>query len=407
ARKLYGRADLEWRSPEQGDAIATIVSCVEQVIIVLPTGAGKSLLFMLPCTLPDSGVTVLVVPLVSLRGDLLRRLGELGVDHLVWRPGEQRDASLVLVTVEAACTRDFVSYAQRLVATQLLDWIVVDESHLTVTASEYRESMVELASIRKLRAQFVYLTATLPPSMQAEFGEQNYLLDPKVIRASTNRPNIFYMVGKAVHGAGSLLQQGAAKAREAWHESGLFDASKDKIVLYVRTLAEADELASLLGCSSYTSESGTSEEKEEILAEWVQSADKPYIVATSALSAGFDHPHVRLVMHINEPDSLIDFAQESGRAGRDGREAYSFVLLPTGWRTVQGGPTAENVGKAGVSARKGLERKAMHRYLRGGEWFRTCLSDHLDLPRDRRWCMEGEDVACSVCTVGHRERIGP
>jgi superfamily II DNA helicase RecQ len=51
-------------------------------------------------------------------------------------------------------------------------------------------------------------------------------------------------------------------------------------------------------------------------------------MAISALSAGFDYTHVRLIMHINEPDSLIDFAQESRRAGQDGKEAYSIVLLP-------------------------------------------------------------------------------
>ncbi|KAK1076625.1 hypothetical protein LTR33_008780, partial [Friedmanniomyces endolithicus] len=163
AKKLYGNDGMGWKSAEQEQALTTIMSWTEQVVAILPTGAGKSLLFMLPCTLPDAGITVLVVPLVSLRGDLLRRLRELRIDHIEWSSGERRESGLVLVTAEAASTKDFMIYARALIAQQELDRIVVDECHLTVTA-------------------FVYLTATLPPSMYAESEERNCLVHPKVIR---------------------------------------------------------------------------------------------------------------------------------------------------------------------------------------------------------------------------------
>jgi superfamily II DNA helicase RecQ len=88
----------------------------EQVVTVLPTGAGKSLLFMLLCTLPDAQVTILIVPLVSLRGDLLRRMQALKIDHLKWAPRERREVALVIVSTEAASTKDFMKYARRLVA---------------------------------------------------------------------------------------------------------------------------------------------------------------------------------------------------------------------------------------------------------------------------------------------------
>lgn len=58
----------------------------------------------------------------------------------------------------------------------------------------------------------------------------------------------------------------------------------------------------------------------------------PYIVATTALAEGFDYPYVRLVINVDEPESLVIFAQESGRAGRDGKRAYSVVLLPKTWQ---------------------------------------------------------------------------
>ena len=158
-----------------------------------------------------------------------------------------------------------MKYARRLVAEQKLDRIVVDECHLTVVAAEYRPSIIELTAIRSLRTQFVYLTATLPPSMRAEFEERNYLYHPTVIRAPSNRPNIFYMVRKIDARAGSLLKQAAAEAKEAWTDSGFFDHTYDKIILYVRTCKDADDLAELLGCSSYTAESGTPVEKKQIL----------------------------------------------------------------------------------------------------------------------------------------------
>jgi superfamily II DNA helicase RecQ len=181
------------------------MSWTEQVVTILPTGARKSLLFMLLCTLPDARTTILIIPLVSLYRDMLQRVKEMRIDHLEWYTGESREAALVLVSTEAALSKDFVKYTRRLIAEQKLDRIVVDECHQTVVAVDYRPSIVELTTIRSLRTQFVYLTATLPPSIRAEFEERNYLYHPKVIRASSNRPNIFYIVRKIDTHAGSLL----------------------------------------------------------------------------------------------------------------------------------------------------------------------------------------------------------
>ena len=144
---------------------------------------------------------------------------------------------------------------------------MVDECHLTITAAGYRQSIVDLVIIRSLRTQFVYLTATLPPSMQAEFEERNHLLRPKVIRASSNRPNIFYIVCKATNRQGSFLEQAIARVRDAWDQLGLFDKSRNKIILYVRTRDKAKDLTQLLGYSTYTARSGTATEKETIIAE--------------------------------------------------------------------------------------------------------------------------------------------
>ena len=407
-QRLYGAEDVAWKSTEQERALSAVMSWTEQVVAILPTGAGKSMLFMLPCTLPDAEITVLVVPLVSLRGDLIRRLRDLQIDHIEWQPGERRESGLVLVSVEAAATKDFMGWARTLVARQKLDRIVIDECHLTVTAAAYRQSIEDLAAIRSLRTQFVYLTATLPPSMQREFEERNHLIRPTVIRASSNRPNIFYMVRKAIGGAGSLLEQAATEAQDAWTRSGLFEEGRDKIILYVRTRREAEELAGLLRCNAYTARSGSAMEKSEIVRGWTQSAGQPFMVATSAFAEGFDYPHIRMVINVNEPDSIVLFAQESGRAGRDGERAYSLVLLPSTWKTSYiGDVDSENLFPAtrDISLGKQRERGAMHKYLTGRQCFRTSLSEHLDMPEQRRWCM-GADVPCDVCKEPHDGPIG-
>jgi superfamily II DNA helicase RecQ len=223
---------------------------------------------MLLYTLPDAGVTILIVPLVSLYGDMLRHVREMKIDHLEWQPSESWEAVLILVSAEAVLSKDFIKYACRLVAEQKLDRIVVNECHLTVVAAAYRPSIIELIAIRSLRTQFVYLTATLPLSMRAEFEERNYLYNPIVIRVLSNRLNIFYIVRKTDAYTRSLLKQAAVKAEEVWTDLGFFDYAYNKIIIYVRTYKDVDSLAELLSCSSYTSESGTPEEKKQILDCW-------------------------------------------------------------------------------------------------------------------------------------------
>ena len=109
------------------------------------------MLFMLPYTLPNARTTILIVPLVALHMDMLRRVQEMKIDHLEWQLGESWEAALVLVSAEAALSKDFIKYAYRLVREQKLDRIVVDKCHLTVTIAEYRSSITKLIAIQSLR----------------------------------------------------------------------------------------------------------------------------------------------------------------------------------------------------------------------------------------------------------------
>jgi hypothetical protein len=101
--------------------------------------------------------------------------------------------------------------------------------------------------------------------MRVEFEDRNYLYYPIVIRAPSNRPNIFYIVRKVDAGTGSLLKQAVVEAKEVWTDLGFFDYAYNKIILYVRTYKHVDDLVELLGCRSYTIESRILVEKKQIL----------------------------------------------------------------------------------------------------------------------------------------------
>jgi DEAD/DEAH box helicase len=197
ARKVYHKPDLNLRVPGQRASVLAVLGPqrADQVIIILATGSGKTLIIVVGVSLADARTTILILPLVALRNDMLRRFKEVGIQLLVWAPGTRRTAPLVIVSVEAACSEGFVEYAQSLVMRQQLDRIIIDECHLTITASDYRDNMLELGwHIGQIKTQTVWLTATLPPVMQSEFLRQNKLVRPRIVRESTNRPNIKYLI---------------------------------------------------------------------------------------------------------------------------------------------------------------------------------------------------------------------
>ncbi|KAL5611020.1 hypothetical protein FOBRF1_007137 [Fusarium oxysporum] len=300
---VQGRLPKKMESPRPPrDAMLATMGprAPEQVIVVLATGSGKTLVFMVGATLAGAETTILILPTVALRGNMLGRLDKVALKHHVGRPGSKKSAPIVVVSAEAACTEAFLEYANRLSDRQCLDRIVIDECHLTITASCYRRSMSQLAwHVRQIRTQTVWLTATLPPIYQELFFEHNKLVRPHIVRESTNRPNIRYIVQQE-RGLGNLY---------------LFKSERDRVIIYCPTKDLVAELADMLGCPSYTAESGTEEEKMAIIERWLTAADSPIIVATSALGPGFDYPHIRLVIHVDAPSLLTDFSQESVQPG--------------------------------------------------------------------------------------------
>jgi hypothetical protein len=385
ARKLYHTPDLQFRVPGQRSGVLAVMGPqpAEQVVLIIGTGSGKTLIVMIGAAIADAGTTILVLPMVALRNDMLKRFRQVGIQPLIWSVDRRQSAALVIVSVEAACSASFLEYCHLLASQQKLDRIIIDESHLTITASDYRPSMTQLGwYVRQIRTQTVWLTATLPPIMETEFIEHNKLVKPRIIRESTNRANINYSIDCQVTSTG-LLKHVVQIIQINWRKTKIFNHSRDKIIIYCRTREEVNQFVNLLPCFTYTSQSGTAEEKATIISEWLNDPKKPVIVATSALGIGFDYPFVRMVIHAGRPDRLTDFSQESGRAGRDGSKAFSLIILPIGWELQLDKYLSE-------------DQAAMHLYLTKKHCFRGVLSQFLDAPSDWRWCMLG-DQACQIC----------
>jgi superfamily II DNA helicase RecQ len=114
-------------------------------------------------------------------------------------------------------------------------------------------------------------------------------------------------------------------------------------------------------------------------------------------------------MNIDDPESLVIFAQESGQAGRDRKLAYSMVLLPATWQPqITDDPPVHSHEtdncRDDLTLRKRRDKRAVHRYLQGKQYYRTSLSDYLDVTHDRRWCML-EDMPCDVYKESHQDAI--
>lgn len=294
-RDMYG-PDAKYKSAWQEKAVQAVMSGLTPVIVVLGTGEGKSLLYMMQQRLPGAGTTVLVVPLVALKQDTAHKCKKLGIDCLVWDHaiGGRIGSELVLVSVERALSNEFQQELEALSSAGRLSSIVVDECHLVLTASSYRWKMMDVREFRKFGCQMVFLTATLPQYMMASFCDRLLLASPVVVRGPTMRRDIQYETMPCVHA--NLVKQTASLVRSLLKLDMYVDEGEARLVIYCRTRPEVDSLADELGCARYYSDSASNEEKEQAMASWMAGGEGRTIVATSAFGAGIDHASVRTIV---------------------------------------------------------------------------------------------------------------
>ena len=293
----------------------------------MPTGGGKSITFQVPA-LAQEGTCIVITPLIALMKDQVDHLRRLGIRAAAIYSGLAREE--IIITLENCIFGDirilYVSperLSSELFQTKLrhmrVSFITVDEAHcISQWGYDFRPSYLEIAKIRKIvpKVPVLALTATATPQVVDDIQQKlGFPSDAHVFRMSFERKNLAYVV-----------RQAADKRAELIH---ILNSLKGSAIVYARSRKRTKEFADLLneaGIPATFYHAGLDAAvKDERQQAW-QRDEIRVMVATNAFGMGIDKPDVRLVIHIDCPDSMEAYFQEAGRAGRDGRKAYAVLL---------------------------------------------------------------------------------
>ncbi|KAH7110378.1 recQ family helicase [Dactylonectria estremocensis] len=316
----------QFQSPQQEEAMQLAAAKETPLITILPTGGSKSLVFMVPAMLTGAGVTIVVAPYAELKRQLVTRCIDAGLDCKDWPKARDSWPRITIVSAEAAGTDDFLQWAADLAVWGRLDRVVIDECHLTFTAAnEYRGKLQALVRLRNLCCPFVFLTGTLPPLCKPAFEEAMQLRNPIYIRTSSYRIQVRYSVLRVQNGRGIMKVKALVNAQLG----GL--SPEEKGVIYCISHAKCRALAQQLRYHYYYGRpeeygSDFAAQREAGFQAWLCS-ETPYIVATAALGTGLDVAGIIHVIHLEAPASIIDYAQEAGRAGRAGERVTAQIVV--------------------------------------------------------------------------------
>ena len=296
---------------------------------LMPTGGGKSITFQVPA-LAQEGTCIVITPLIALMKDQVDHLLRRGIRAAAIYSGLTHEE--IIVTLENCIFGNvrilYVSperLSSELFQTKLrhmrVSFITVDEAHcISQWGYDFRPSYLEIAKIRKLvpDAPVLALTATATPAVVKDIQDKLTLKTERtfnVFRMSFERTNLTYVVRHTTD-----------KRKELIH---ILNSVKGTAIVYARSRRRTKEFSEMLNeagipATFYHSGLDTTV-KDERQQAW-QHDQVRVMVSTNAFGMGIDKPDVRLVIHIDCPDSIEAYFQEAGRAGRDGFKAYAVLL---------------------------------------------------------------------------------
>ncbi len=302
---------------------------------LMPTGGGKSITFQVPALCSD-GTCIVITPLIALMKDQVMNLRRHGIRAAAIYSGLSREE---IVTILENCIFGEVKIlyvsperlSSELFRTKLrhmkVSFITVDEAHcISQWGYDFRPSYLEIADIRKdlPNAPVLALTATATPLVVEDIQEKLTLRNPRESRSSSPF-NVFKMSFERKNLA-YVVRRAADKRDELIH---ILNSVKGCAIVYARSRRRTKEVSDMLneaGISATFYHAGLETvTKDERQRAW-QNDKIRVMVATNAFGMGIDKPDVRLVIHIDCPDSLEAYFQEAGRAGRDGFKAYAVLL---------------------------------------------------------------------------------
>ena len=296
---------------------------------LMPTGGGKSITFQVPA-LAQEGTCIVITPLIALMKDQVDHLLRRGIRAAAIYSGLTHEE--IIVTLENCIFGNVrILYvaperlSSELFQTKLrhmrVSFITVDEAHcISQWGYDFRPSYLEIAKIRKLvpDAPVLALTATATPAVVKDIQDKLTLKTERtfnVFRMSFERTNLTYVVRHTTD-----------KRKELIH---ILNSVKGTAIVYARSRRRTKEFSEMLNeagipATFYHAGLDTTV-KDERQQAW-QHDQVRVMVSTNAFGMGIDKPDVRLVIHIDCPDSIEAYFQEAGRAGRDGFKAYAVLL---------------------------------------------------------------------------------
>lgn len=293
---------------------------------LMPTGGGKSITFQVPA-LAQEGVCIVITPLIALMKDQVDHLRHKGIPAAAIYSGMTRDA--IVATLENCIfggvkllyispERIGSDIFQVKLRHMKVSFITVDEAHcISQWGYDFRPSYLQITEIRKLvpHAPILALTATATPEVVDDIQERLGFKEKNAFRMSFERKNLAYVV-----------RQVEDKETEMIH---ILHSIPKTAIVYCRSRRRTKEIAQKLiqnGIPATWYHAGLEPAiKDQRQNDW-QNDKTRVIVATNAFGMGIDKPDVRVVIHIDCPNSIEAYFQEAGRAGRDGNKAYAVLL---------------------------------------------------------------------------------
>jgi DNA topoisomerase-3 len=324
-RERFGHAAFR---PHQ-EEVCRAVADGHDALLVMPTGAGKSLCYQLPA-LARGGTALVVSPLIALMEDQVQKLAAQGFRAERIHSGRGREASRAVCQQYLRGELDFLFFAPErlgvpgfpeLLARRTPSLVAVDEAHcISQWGHDFRPDYRMLGErLPKLRpAPVLALTATATPRVQDDIVEQLRLVDARRLIHGFRRTNI----------AMEIVEANPRQRRELAAKV-LTDPERRPAILYAPSRKEADEVAAEfadegLSCAAY--HAGLPPDRRAGVQRAFLSGDIEVVVATIAFGMGIDKPDVRTVLHLALPGSVEAFSQEVGRAGRDGKPSKAVML---------------------------------------------------------------------------------